>query len=66
LGGELGTGVRGVALPGAGIDAVTRRPDGTVALHHQGHEILLGTPEHAAAHGRALAAAILAASSERP
>uniref|UniRef100_UPI003F4947DD hypothetical protein n=1 Tax=Nonomuraea sp. CA-252377 TaxID=3240003 RepID=UPI003F4947DD len=62
----LGAGVRGVTLPEAGIEAVTRRPDGTVALHHQGHEIRLSGPQHTPAHGRALAAAILAASSERP
>ncbi|SDM61770.1 hypothetical protein [Nonomuraea jiangxiensis] len=63
---DLGDGVRGVALPGAGIEVVARHPDGTVVLYHQNTRMGLGDPEHAPAHGRALAAAILAVSPARP
>ncbi|MEV3986282.1 hypothetical protein [Nonomuraea sp. NPDC049758] len=64
LSGHLGDGVRGVTLSGAGI-AVARQPDGAVVLHHQDRQIRLGDGEHAPAHGRALAAALLALSSPR-
>ncbi|MEV4081898.1 hypothetical protein AB0J43_16660, partial [Nonomuraea fuscirosea] len=63
---DLGDGVIGVVLPEAAIGSVTREPDGAIVLYHQGHEIRLGGPERAPAHGRALAAAILAVSSPRP
>ncbi|MEV4374837.1 hypothetical protein AB0J71_47860 [Nonomuraea sp. NPDC049637] len=59
LSGDLGDGARGVRLPEAGI-TVARDPDGAVVLHHQGREIRVGDGEHAPAHGRALAAALLA------
>lgn len=55
-----------MTLPEAGIEAVARHPDGTVVLHHQNTRIRLGDPEHAPAHGQALAAALLAVFSERP
>ncbi|MEU1729321.1 hypothetical protein [Nonomuraea sp. NPDC005692] len=59
LSGDLGDDVRGVRLPEVGI-AVARQPDGAVVLHHQGRQIRLSDGRHAAAHGRALAAALLA------
>ncbi|MGW2151558.1 hypothetical protein ACWCOT_45170 [Nonomuraea bangladeshensis] len=59
LSGDLGDGVRGVALPEAGI-CVARQPDGAVVLHQQDRQIRLGEDEHAPAYGRALAAGLLA------
>ncbi|QFY10320.1 hypothetical protein GBF35_30130 [Nonomuraea phyllanthi] len=59
LNGDIGDGVRGVILPEAGI-ALARQPDGAVVPHHQGRRIRLGDPAHAPAHGRALAAGLLA------
>ncbi|MER6582687.1 hypothetical protein, partial [Nonomuraea sp. NPDC001023] len=38
LSGDLGEGVRGVTVPGAGV-VVARQPDGAVVLHHQGRQI---------------------------
>ncbi|MER6582029.1 hypothetical protein [Nonomuraea sp. NPDC001023] len=64
LSGDPGDGVRGVRLPEAGL-AVARQPDGAVVLHHQGRQIRLSDGRHAAAHGRALAAALLALASPR-
>ncbi|MFF0869977.1 hypothetical protein ACFYUV_50065 [Nonomuraea sp. NPDC003560] len=64
LSGDLGDGARGVALPEADI-CVARQPDGAVVLHHQGRQIRLGEGEHVAAHGRTLAAALLAVASPR-
>ncbi|MFI7423695.1 hypothetical protein [Nonomuraea sp. NPDC049684] len=61
LSGDLGDGVRGVRLPGTGI-VVARQPDGAVVLHHEDRQIRLGDGGHAAAHGRALAAGLLAVS----
>ncbi|MGW2157080.1 hypothetical protein [Nonomuraea sp. NPDC001699] len=61
LSGDLGEGARGVRLAGAGI-AVARQPDGAVVLHHGDRRIRLGDGEHAAAHGRTLAAGLLAVS----
>ncbi|MEV3987237.1 hypothetical protein [Nonomuraea sp. NPDC049758] len=61
LSGDLGIGVRGVRLPGTDI-VVARQPDGTVVLHHEDQQIRLGDGGHAAAHGRALAAGLLAVS----
>ncbi|RSM99535.1 hypothetical protein DMB42_42300 [Nonomuraea sp. WAC 01424] len=65
LSADFGDGVSGVVLPDVGIEAVTRGLDGAIVLHHQDVRIPLGDPEHAPAHGRALAAALLALSSER-
>ncbi|MGA5762106.1 hypothetical protein [Nonomuraea bangladeshensis] len=59
LSGDLGDGVRGVALPEAGI-CVARQPDGAVVLHQQDRQVRLGEDEHAPAYGRALAAGLLA------
>ncbi|MCA2226347.1 hypothetical protein [Nonomuraea aurantiaca] len=63
---DLGDGVTGVVLPDAGIESVTREADGALVLYHQNTQIRLGNPEHAPAHGRALAVALLALSSGRP
>ncbi|MEV4374959.1 hypothetical protein AB0J71_48490 [Nonomuraea sp. NPDC049637] len=65
LSGDLGEGIREVTLPEVGI-AVARQPDGTVVPHHQGRQTRLSDGQHAAAHGRALAAALLALASPRP
>ncbi|MEW9555393.1 hypothetical protein [Nonomuraea sp. NPDC050783] len=56
---DLGDGVRGVTLPEAGI-TVARQPDGAVLLHAGDLRHRLGDAEHAAAHARALDAALLA------
>ncbi|MFI7114859.1 hypothetical protein ACIBK9_51715 [Nonomuraea sp. NPDC050227] len=66
LSSDLGDGVSGVVLPDAAIQTVTREPDGTIVLHHHDTRIRLGDPQHAPARGRALAAALLALSSEHP
>ncbi|MEV3986701.1 hypothetical protein [Nonomuraea sp. NPDC049758] len=58
---DLGDGVRGVRLPETGI-VVARHPDGAVVLHHEDRQIRLGDGKHAPAHGRALAAGLLAVS----
>ncbi|MCK2220448.1 hypothetical protein MF672_042585 [Actinomadura sp. ATCC 31491] len=56
---DLGDGVRGVALPDAGI-TVARQPDDTVLLYAGDLRHHLGDTEHAPASARALAAALLA------
>jgi hypothetical protein len=60
LSGDLGDGVRGVALTDAGIARVAHHPGGAVVLYHAAGQIPLGDPEHALGHSRALAAALLA------
>ncbi|MEU5869193.1 hypothetical protein ABZ815_49065 [Nonomuraea sp. NPDC047529] len=52
--------------PVGAIETVTREPDGAIVLHHHDTRIRLGDPRHASARGRALAAALLALSSEHP
>jgi chromosome segregation ATPase len=53
-------------LPDTAIEVVAQHPDGSVVLYWHNARIPLGDPERAPAHGQALAAAILAASFERP
>jgi hypothetical protein len=60
---ELEAGVSGVLLPEAAITAVTRHPDGTVVLYHQGGQIPLGATT---SDPQALAAALLAVAADRP